>query len=67
MYTGAATVENSMAFPQKKKKQLKMELPFDPVTPMLGLYLKNPKIPKEPMHPNVHTCVIYNSQVLETA
>ena len=48
-------------------KILKLEVPFDPVTPMLGLYLKNPKIPKEPMHPNVHTCVIYNSQVLETA
>ena len=33
MQTGAATVENSMEFPQK----LKMELPFDPAIPLLGL------------------------------
>ena len=26
-------------------KKLKMELPFDPVIPVLGLYLKNPEIP----------------------
>ena len=26
-------------------KQLKMELPFDPVTPLLGIYLENPEIP----------------------
>ena len=37
LQTGAATVENSMEFPQK----LKMELPFDPVIPLLGLYPKN--------------------------
>ena len=41
MQTGAATVENSMEFPQK----LKMELPFDPAIPLWGLYPKNPKIP----------------------
>ena len=31
--TGTATVENSMEFPQK----LKMDLPFDPVIPILGI------------------------------
>ena len=41
MQTGAATVENSMEFPQK----LKMELPFDPASPLLGLYTKNPEAP----------------------
>ena len=41
MQTGEATVENSMEFPQK----LKMELPFDPAIPLLGLYLKNPETP----------------------
>ena len=41
MQTGEATVENSVEFPQK----LKMELPFDPVIPLLGLYPKNPKTP----------------------
>ena len=39
--TDAATVENSMEFPQK----LKMDLPFDPVISLLGLYLKNPETP----------------------
>ena len=40
MQTGEATVENSMEFPQKN---LKMELPLDPVIPMLGLYPKRPE------------------------
>ena len=35
--TGAATVENSMEFPQK------MELPFDPAITLLGIYPKNPE------------------------
>ena len=43
MQTAEATVENSMDFPQKTK--LKMELPFDPVIPLLVLYPKNPEIP----------------------
>ena len=34
MQTGAATVENSMEFPEK----LKMELPFDLAIPLLELY-----------------------------
>ena len=68
--TGAATVENSMEFPRK----LKVELPFDLAITLLGLYSKNPETPmqlctqkntKEPMHPNVHSSTIYNSQVLE--
>ena len=41
MQTGAVTVENSMELTQK----LKMELPFDPVIPSLGLYPKNPETP----------------------
>ena len=41
MQTGAATVENSMEFLRK----LKMELPFDPAIPLLGLYTKNPETP----------------------
>ena len=40
MQTGAATVENSMEFPQK----LKMEMPFDPGIPLLGIYPKNLEI-----------------------
>ena len=41
MQTDAAPVENSMEFPQKTK----IELPFDPVIPLLGLYPKNPETP----------------------
>ena len=41
MHTGAATVENSMNF----LKNIKMELPFDPAIPLLGLYPKNPETP----------------------
>ena len=37
MQTGAATVENI--------RKLKMELPFDPATPLLGLDPKNPATP----------------------
>ena len=47
MNTGEATVENSMEFHQKKKK---MELPFDPAIPLLGLY---PKIPETPIQKNL--------------
>ena len=37
MQTGAATVENSMEFPQKTKNGMA----FDPAIPLLGLYPKN--------------------------
>ena len=43
MQTGAATVENSMKFPQK----LTMELPFDRAILLLGLYLKDPETPTQ--------------------
>ena len=39
--TGAATVENSMEFPQKTTNGT----PFDPAISLLGLYPKNPEIP----------------------
>ena len=39
MQTGAAPVESSMELPQK----IKDESHFDPVTPFLGIYLKEPK------------------------
>ena len=63
--TGAATVENRMEFPQK----IKMDLPFDPVIPQLGIYLKNEETPiqKNLCTPHVHSSTIYNSHDLETA
>ena len=50
MQTGAATVENSMEFPQ----QIKMELLYDPVIPLLGIY---PKSPETPIQKNLYTPV----------
>ena len=56
MQTGAATVENSMEFPQKTK----MELPFDPAIPLLGLY---PKSPETPTHKNRCTPMFIAAQL----
>ena len=41
LQTGAATVENSMEFPQKAKN----EMAWGPRNPLLGLYPKNPETP----------------------
>ena len=41
MQAGVATVENSMEIPQK----LKMELPFDPIIPLLGIYPRKTETP----------------------
>ena len=48
-------------------RKLKMELPFDPAIPLLGLYPKSPETPiqKNLCSQNVHSSAIYNSQVLE--
>ena len=40
MQTNAVTAESSMEFPQKKKT-LKIELLYDPLTPLLGIYANN--------------------------
>ena len=55
MQTGAATVENSMEFPQN----LKMELLFDLVFPLLGLYSKNPETP---IQKNLYTPMFITTQ-----
>ena len=39
MQTGAATMEHSMGVPQ----DIKIELPYDPAIPLLGLYPKETK------------------------
>ena len=41
MQTGEASVETVWNFLRK----LKMDLPFDPAIPLLGLYPKNPETP----------------------
>ena len=65
MQTAAAVVENSMEFLQKTKNGL----PFALAIPLLAVYPKEPwkTNPKEPMHPNIRSSIIYNKQVLEIA
>ena len=50
-------------------KKLKMELPFDPAIPLLGLYLKNPESPiqKNLCTPMFIAAQFTVSQVLEKA
>ena len=48
-------------------KKLQIELLFDPVIPLLGMYHKNPKTPieKNIRNPYVHSSAIYNGRDLE--
>ena len=64
MQTGAATVGNSMEFPQKTKDG-NVFWSSDPTAGTIPSesWITNSK---EPMYPGVHSRVIYNSQVLET-
>ena len=47
MYIGAATMENSVAF----LKKLKIELPYDPTIPLLGIYPDKTFIEKDTCTP----------------
>ena len=60
MWIGVATVENSW----RSLKKLKIEPPYDPAVPLLGIYLKKMKtqIWKETWTPNIHCSTIHNSQ-----
>ena len=64
MQTGAATMENSMEFPQKTKTKTKtktkIELPFDSKIPLLGLY---PKSPESPIQKNLGTPIFIAAQL----
>ena len=55
MQTGAATVENSVKFPQKTKNGTAFYLPI----PVLGLYPKNPETP---IHKNLCTPMFIAAQ-----
>ena len=44
---------------------LKIELPYDPAIPLLGIYPEKTIIQRH-MHPNVYCSTIYNSQDMET-
>ena len=63
LQTGAATMENSMEFPQKNKNGTAF-WPGNSTAGIISLESWNAS-PKEHMHPNVYSSTIYNSQVLE--
>ena len=46
-------------------KKLKIELPYDPAIPLLGIYLEENINSRRYMHPSVHSSTIYNSQDME--
>ena len=54
-------MENNMEF----LKKLKIELPYDPSIPLLGIHLKKSIIQKDTRTPNVHCNIVYNSQDME--
>ena len=60
MSIDTATMKNSMEVPYK----LKIELPYDPAIPLLGIYSEKTIIQKVMYH-NVHSSSIYNSQDME--
>ena len=43
-------------------KKLKIELPYDPAIPLLGIYPEKTIIQKRVMYHSVHCSTIYNSQ-----
>ena len=47
-------------------RKLKIELPYDPAIPLLGIYPEKNCNSKRYMHPYVHSSTIYNSQDMET-
>ena len=57
------TLDNSLAVPQN----VKIELPYDPASPLLGIYQRNWKqVLKQPLVQNVHSSTIHNSRKVET-
>ena len=49
----------------KLLKKLKIELPYDPAIPLLGIYPEKNHSSKTYMHPSVYCSTIHNSQDME--
>ena len=47
-------------------RKLKIESPYDPAIPLLGIYPDKTTIPKDTCTPYVHGSTIHNSQDIET-
>ena len=46
-------------------KKLKVELPFDPIVPLLDIYPENNEHSKRYIHRNVHCNTVYDIQDME--
>ena len=53
MQITAATVENSMESPPKKKKKSRIDVPTDPAIPFLAIYSKNTKLLIQKIYPQL--------------
>ena len=64
MWTGTASMENSIEVPLKTKTQL----PYDPAIPLLGIYLKKTKTltPKDTCTPMFNAALFTIAKMLET-
>ena len=47
-------------------EKLEIELPYDPVIPLLGMHTKETRIARDSVYPNVHCSTVYNNQDMET-
>ena len=64
MQTSSATMEKMWRF----LKKLKIELPYDPTIPLLGLHTEETRIERDTWSPvfiNVHRSTVYYSQDME--
>ena len=65
MEIDTAIIQNSMQVPEKKEKQ-KIQLPYDPAIPLLGIYQEKMKtLLQKDTCINVHSRTVYNSQDTE--
>ena len=51
---------------KKKKKKLNIELPYDPVIPLLGTNPEKNHNPRGHRYPSAHFSTVYDSQDMET-
>ena len=63
MYVGAVIMENSM---EALPKHLKVELPYDPAIPLLGIYAEKNHNLKRYVHPYVHISTIDSNRDMDT-
>ena len=64
-YTVGGNVQTLWKTVWRFLKKLKIELPYDPAIPLLGIHIEKTRIERQ-VYPNVHCSTAYNSQDMET-